>query len=273
MNHIPSTRLQAVLFDWAGTVVDHGSLAPVEVFVEVMRRSGVEITVAEAREPMGMAKREHLAAILALPRVVNAWKSHHGQPPAEADLDRLYADFLPLQDEVIARYSQVIPGVPEMLAICRQRGLKIGSSTGYTQALMDVLVPLARQGGFDPEVVICSDNVRRGRPAPWMIYHAAEQLGVFPMSKILVVDDTVPGIKAAQNAGAWAVAVTRTGNSLGLSLEELSKTDPDELQSRLKTAEAMFQTAGADYVLETAADLIGVLDQIEAGPSKRNDRS
>lgn len=267
MSPHPAVRLQAVLFDWAGTVVDHGSLAPVEVFVEVMRRSGVEITVAEARGPMGMAKREHLAAILALPRVVKAWQTQHVQPPAEADLDRLYADFLPLQNEVIARYSQVIPGVPEMLSECRRRGLKIGSSTGYTKPLMDVLAPLARLRGFDPEVIICSDDVPRGRPAPWMIYHAAEQLGVYPMSEIVVVDDTVPGIEAARNAGAWAVAVTRTGNSLGLSLEELVRLDPVDLQSRLKTAETLFRNASADYVLESAADLPGVLDQIQASPA------
>ena len=104
----PSTRIRAVLFDWAGTTIDHGSRAPVEVFVEVFRRAGVEISTAEARGPMGMAKREHIAAILATPRVADAWTSHHGQAPTEADIDRLYANFLPLQQEVLARHCGVI---------------------------------------------------------------------------------------------------------------------------------------------------------------------
>ena len=65
-------RIRAVLFDWAGTTVDHGSRAPVEVVVEVFRRAGVAVTDAEARAPMGRAKREHLDAVLSTPRVASA---------------------------------------------------------------------------------------------------------------------------------------------------------------------------------------------------------
>ena len=65
-----STRpIKAVLLDWAGTTVDYGSRAPTQVFVEIFRRRGVEITIAEARGPMGRAKHEHIAMVAALPRV------------------------------------------------------------------------------------------------------------------------------------------------------------------------------------------------------------
>ena len=78
-------QLQAVLFDWAGTTVDYGSRAPAQVFQEIFRRSGVEITVAEAREPMGRAKRDHIATVLAMPRVASAWQQAHGAPATDAD--------------------------------------------------------------------------------------------------------------------------------------------------------------------------------------------
>lgn len=259
----------AILFDWAGTTIDHGSRAPVEVFVEVFRRAEVPISIDEARGPMGMAKREHIAAILAVPRVARAWQSRFGQPATEADIDRLYADFLPLQKEVLAKHCDVIPGVPEVVAECRRRGIRIGSSTGYTRALMEVVAPIARAQGFDPEVILCADDTPKGRPAPWMIFRAAEALDVYPMSRIVVVDDTVPGIEAGRNAGALTVAVTRTGNALGLSLDELAQVAPSDLASRLNSAEATFRNAGAHAVIESVADLLPKIDNfIRLGEGK-----
>ena len=218
-------RIRAILFDWAGTTVDHGSRAPVEVFLDVFRREGVEISAAEARGPMGRAKRDHLEALFALPRVAAVWQTKHGRPSSSVDVDRLYADFLPLQRAVLERHGDVIAGVPEVVSTCIARGIKIGATTGYTRALMDVAAPLAKAGGYDPEVIVCADDVPRGRPAPWMIFRAAERLDVYPVSDLVVVDDTVTGIEAGLNAGAWTVAVTRTGNSLGLSVQELARLD------------------------------------------------
>ncbi len=237
-------RIRAVLFDWAGTTVDHGSRAPVEVFLEVFRRAGVEISAAEARGPMGRAKRDHIEALLALPRVAVAWHTRHGQPANSADVDRLYDDFLPLQTVVLERHADVIAGVPEVVAECRRRGIKIGATTGYTRALMDVAAPLALARGYDPDVIICADDVPAGRPAPWMLFRAAERLDVYPMSEVVVVDDTRVGIEAGLNAGAWTVAITRTGNFLGLSVEELTRLDRDRLAARLESAAEEFRRAG-----------------------------
>lgn len=259
----PSTAgLRAIIFDWAGTTIDFGSRAPAAVFLEIFRRAGVAITTSEARGPMGRAKRDHIAAILGLPRVAAAWQCVHGQRPTDADIDRLYADFLPLQKETLAQHADVIPGVPEVVAECRRRGLAIGSTTGYARELMDVIEPLARCNGFNPDVAICADDVSQGRPAPWMLFHAAEKLGAYPPASIVAVDDTAVGIEAGRNAGAWTVAVTKSGNSLGLSLAEIEKLDPSELQRRLDSAAADFQRLAADYVIESVADLLPVLDDI-----------
>ena len=255
-------RIRAVLFDWAGTTVDHGSLAPVEVFLEVFRRAEVEVSAAEVRGPMGRAKREHIEALLALPRVAEAWRMQHGQPHGPADVDRLYADFLPLQQVVLERHGDVIAGVAQVVSECRKRGIKIGATTGYTRALMDVAAPLARAGGFEPDVIICADDVPRGRPAPWMIFRAAERLDVYPMSDVVIVDDTPVGIEAGLNAGAWTVAVTRTGNCLGLTSEAVARTDRSELAARLETASEDFRRGGAHHVIESVADLLPVLNEL-----------
>lgn len=249
------TPLRGVILDWAGTTVDHGSRAPVEAFAAVFAAEALPVTDEEIRAPMGMAKREHLAALLALPRVREAWEARYGRPPAPADVARLYAEFMPLQTRVVAAHSTVIDGVAAAIARCRSLGLAIGSTTGYTRAMMDAVEPVAAAGGFVADVVVTSDEVTAGRPAPWQLFRAAERLGIYPLDRLLVVDDTVAGIRAAVAAGAPAVGVTRTGNGLGLTAAATARLPRDELARRLAAVAAELRGAGADYVIESVAEL------------------
>lgn len=260
-----TTAFRAVILDWAGTTIDHGSRAPARVFVELFASVGIAVTDAEARGPMGRAKWDHIAAILDVPRVARQWRELHDRPATTDDVNRLYADFLPRQKEVLAAYCDVIPGVPEAVAECRRRGLRIGGTTGYTRELMAVVEPLARAGGYAPDASLGADDAPAGRPAPWMIFRVCERLDVYPMSAVLVVDDTPVGIAAGRNAGARTVAVTRTGNALGLSLAEVEALPPGELAVRLEVIGAEFRAAGADHVLASVADLPRLLDELDGG--------
>jgi phosphonoacetaldehyde hydrolase len=254
-----TAKLRAIIFDWAGTTVDYGSRAPALVFKELFAAAGIAITEAEAREPMGRAKHDHIATILAMPRVATMWQAKFSRPATPADVDRLYADFLPRQREVLANHSAVIPGVPDAVAQCRRWGLKIGATTGYTRALMDIVEPLARNAGYAPEVSLGADDAPAGRPSPWLILRACERLNVYPLSEVMIVDDTPVGIAAGRNAGVHTVAVTQTGNALGLSEAEVSEMDPNQLASRLKEIEHDFYQCGAKYVIRSVAELPALL--------------
>jgi len=248
-------RIQAVLFDWAGTTVDFGSRAPAQVFVEIFRRRGVGITVPEARGPMGRAKHEHIAAVLAMPRVSAEWQRVHGRPATEADVQAMYQDFLPLQKSVLADGSDVIAGIPDTVAWLRQRNIRVGSTTGYTRELMNVVAPLAARQGYIPDVIVCSDEVSAGRPAPWLNLRAAAELRTDSPLNVLVVDDTAVGIEAGKAAGMITVAVSLTGNALGLSHEEVCQLSADDLNQRLREIEQEFRAVGADYVITSVAEL------------------
>jgi phosphonoacetaldehyde hydrolase len=67
-------RIRLVVFDWAGTTVDHGSRAPVAAFVRAFAGHGVEVTPDEARGPMGLHKRDHIRAMLQMPAVARRWR-------------------------------------------------------------------------------------------------------------------------------------------------------------------------------------------------------
>jgi phosphonoacetaldehyde hydrolase len=255
--------LRAAIFDWAGTVVDYGSRAPVMAVMETFRQFDVPLSEDEARAPMGMAKRDHLRAILDMPRVAQAWRTVHGRPADDASLDALYAAFLAGQKGVLLEHSQVIPGCLAALDHCRRKGMKLGSSTGYTKELMDLVVPAARAQGLEFDAMVCTDDVPQGRPAPWMCLENARRLNVFPMAAIVAVDDTAVGVTAGRNAGMWAIGVARSGNSIGLAEQDFAALDAAEQRTRLAAAHSHLTAAGAHLVIDTVAELPAALEEIE----------
>ncbi len=258
------SRLKAVVFDWAGTVIDFGSRAPAAVFVEAFAKFGIEITVAEARGPMGKAKRDHIAALMALPKVAEAWLSLHGEPVSESAIDRVYDVFVPMNEDAVANYSTLIPGVLETVGELRGRGIKIGSTTGYTRSIMERVVPLAKRQGYAPDNLVCAGDVTEGRPSPLMMYRTFADLGVYPPGAVVKVDDTVPGIGEGLAAGTWTAGVAASGNETGLSLEEWLARDEAAREGAAKGARSKLLAAGSHYVIDTVADLLPVIDDIEA---------
>lgn len=255
--------VRAVVLDWAGTTIDHGSRAPASVFQEIFRRRGVPITPAQAREPMGRAKRDHIATIARMPEVAAAWRERFGSECSESDVDAMYADFLPLQQETLQQHADLIPGVAEAVQRLRQRGLKIGSSTGYTHDLMKVVEPAAAKQGYAPDCVLCAEDAPQGRPAPFLLYEAAQRLQTFPLWQMVKVDDTPVGIEAGRRAGCWTIGITRTGNEVGLSAEEFEALAAGEQAEAIDRAEARLRAAGAHFVLQSVAEIEPVIEQID----------
>ena len=256
--------LQAVILDWAGTTVDYGCMAPAAVFIETFRQRGVDVTMAQARAPMGMFKLDHIRAIAQMEPVAAQWQAVYGRACSESDVDAMYREFLPLQLAVIAQHADVIPGTLDALAAFRRRGLKIGSTTGYTRAIMDQLAPLAAQRGYVPDAIVCADEVPAGRPQPWMMFQNALQLKVYPMAAIVKIGDTVPDIEEGLNAGSWTIGLVKTGNEIGLTETDVNALDPADLKARFEAGSAHLHQSGAHYVVDSLADVVPVLADIEA---------
>jgi phosphonoacetaldehyde hydrolase len=256
--------IEAVILDWAGTTLDFGCVAPAVVFVEVFRRQGVAIDMAEARGPMGAGKRDHIATITALDAVQARWHAVHGRKPAEADIDAMYADFIPLQLQCLSEYSDLIPGTLEAAAEMRRRGIKLGSTSGYDRAMMAVNAADAKRQGFEVDAIFCSTDVKRGRPFPFMALQNVIALGVSHVEACVKVDDTVPGIEEGLNAGMWTIGFSISGNEVGLSLAEWATTAPAEQERlRARAANKLLQS-GAHYVVDSIAGLMPCLDDIAA---------
>jgi phosphonoacetaldehyde hydrolase len=256
--------LKAILLDWAGTTLDYGCYAPAVVFIEVFKRKGVPISVEEARAPMGAHKKVHIRKISQIEPVRKRWQAAHNRLPSEEDIEAMFQEFIPLQLDCLADYSDLIPGTLEAVADFRQRGLKIGSTTGYTGEMMTLLLAEAKARGYEPDSTVCATDVPAGRPEPWMCIQNAMKLRVYPFEACVKVDDTLPGIEEGLNAGMWTIGLAKTGNELGLNLAEVSKLEPNDLQTKLHRAYDRMRQSGAHYVVDGIWDVPAVLDDISA---------
>jgi phosphonoacetaldehyde hydrolase len=257
-------RLKAVVLDWAGTTVDFGSLAPVHTLREVFARAGMALNDSELRRDMGLPKKEHIRKILSMPRVQGAWHSLHGHNPGQSEVEELYQAFIPLQLSCLAEYSAVIPGVPEAIEKFRGRGLKIGSSTGYSRTMLDLLVEKSAKEGYRPDCHLAPEDVGAGRPCPFMMYENAVRLQVYPLAAIAKIGDTPVDVQEGLNAGTWSIGVASTGNMIGLSLRDFQTLADADRESRLVEARLELEQAGAHYVVDTLAEVPAVLEDIDA---------
>jgi phosphonoacetaldehyde hydrolase len=255
-------RLQAAILDWAGTVVDHGSRAPMGAFVRAFAHFGVTISIADARGPMGMAKWDHIRAVGQIPSVAAAWRARHGRDFSERDVDAIFQVFEPMNIAAVRDHADVIPGAVAAIEGIRQRGLRIAGTTGYTRPIMDVLEPLAAASGYMPEFTVCAGDLPAGRPTPLMMWYAMARLGVWPAAAVLKVDDTAPGIGEGKAAGTWTVGIALTGNAVGLSASELAAVS-SEHRARLRERAAS-ELREADLVIDSIADLPKAVEAIDA---------
>jgi len=256
-------RLKAVILDWAGTTMDFGCCAPAAAFIQVFNRQGVGITLEQAREPMGMHKRDHIEKILQMPAVAKRWREVHSGAWTAADVERMYREFVPIQLECIAQHADLIPGTVKACGEMRARGLKIGTSTGYNDEMLKLILDEGKKRGFEPDSSVCATMVTAGRPAPWMCFQNAMNLGVYPMEACVKAGDTPQDIYAGLNAGVWTVGFAVSGNMMGLPQGELNALKPRERETRRERAYTRLAEAGAHYVVDGIWDLPDVLDAID----------
>lgn len=254
-------KIEAVIFDWAGTTVDYGCMAPVQAFVEVFRHFGVEPTMEEVRKPMGMLKRDHIKAMLQMERIRKLWVEKYQTEPGEKEIDRLYGLFEEKLMGILDQYAQPKPYVAETVARLKEKGIAVGSTTGYTDAMMEIVTREAKKAGYEPDCWYSPDATgQKGRPYPYMIFRNMERLGVSGVDAVIKVGDTVSDIREGKNAGVRTIGVLEGSSEMGLTEEEYQALSQEERQAEKDRVAKIYLEAGADCVIE---DIRGILDYLE----------
>jgi len=263
MDYQAPTRLQAAILDWAGTVIDFGSFAPTRIFVEAFAAFDVELSLAEARVPMGLGKWDHIRALCDQPAVAARFERRFGRLPGDADVTAIYERFMPLQIARVAEHSALIPGALEAIAALRDRGLKIGSCSGYPCAVMTRVGELAAAAGYRPDHVVAADEVPWARPGPAQALANVIALGIDDVAACVKVDDTAPGLLEGRHAGMWTVALRCSGNHLGLSWEEYQGLPAERLATERTRIHALLAASRPHYQIDTLAELPAVVADID----------
>jgi phosphonoacetaldehyde hydrolase len=260
-------KVKALILDWSGTTADAYVLAPAVVFVDVFKKHGVEISMPEARGPMGLRKDLHIKALTEEPEIRDRWKAVHGKEPDQGAVDRMFADFVPMQLECLREYTALLPGVAETTQkLQKDYGIKIGSTTGFVRSMVDILEEDAKKQGYVPDASVAGDEVEHGaRPKPFMVYKNLDMLDVHPIQSVVKVDDTVSGVGEALEAGCWGVGIARYSNYMNVDTMEEGKNLPEaEIQRRLAFTRETLRKAGAHYVIDTFDQLTEVIDDVNA---------
>ena len=257
-------KVKAVILDWSGTTADAYVIAPATVFVAVFNKHGVEISMPEARGPMGLRKDLHIKVLTEVPEIRERWKAVHGEYPDQGAVDRMFADFVPMQLDCLKEYTGLLPGVVETVRELQKQGIKIGSTTGFVRSMVDVLEADAKKQGYVPDASVAGDEVEHGaRPKPFMVYKNLDMLDVHPIESVVKVDDTVSGVGEALEAGCWGVGIARYSNYMDIdTIAHAESLSEAEMQRRLEHTREVLRKSGAHYVIDDFNELLEVIDDV-----------
>lgn len=258
-----TSPIKAFIFDWAGTMVDFGSLAPVRALQSVFALEGIDLTMTEARADMGMAKRAHITAILGREPMRSQWREIKGHDAGPADIDHLFNVIGPLMERAATECAVLIPGAADLVKHLRFKGVRIGSGTGYSREMMAGILPNAAAQGYAPDLVVCAGETAEGRPSPLMTWKAMVDLGVWPARACVKVDDATVGISEGREAGVWTIGVAASGNGTGLDLVEFTALSSQDRKTRVTASAEGLREAGADFVVSSVADIPALLPELE----------
>ena len=162
--------------------------------------------------------------------------------------------------EILPDFADPKPYVTETVASVREMGMKIGSTTGYTDEMMSIVVPKAKELGYEPDCWFSPNAVENyGRPYPYMIFKNMETLGLSDVRTVIKVGDTVSDIREAFMRHETA-GIVEGSSVLGLSKGEFDALNRKETEGTVRKSEKIYKEAGADYVIR---DIRGLLDIVK----------
>ena len=144
----------------------------------------------------------------------------------------------------------------------REQGIKIGSTTGYTAKMMEIVRPGAEAKGYRVDNLVTPNEVPAGRPAPYMIYKNMIDLAIPSVDQVVKVGDTIADIKEGVNAKVWSVGIVTGSNEMGLTEEEYNHRSSDELIELKREVRERMLNAGAHFVLDNITELPSCIEKI-----------
>jgi len=261
-------QVNGVIFDWSGTAIDFGSMAPAIAFSDIFKKFRIDVSMEKIRSYMGLPKIDHIKKLLETKEIKEQWEILYKRSPTEEDIKELYHLFTEVLMDLLPQYSKPIDGVVELVNALKKEKIKIGSTTGYSREMMKVVLDESKKYGYCPDCIVTPDEVPAGRPFPWMCYLNMIKLEIFPAETVIKVGDTISDITEGVSAGMWSVGIIKGSNELGLSEEMIDGLSKNELFKKYEEIRKKFLESGAHYVLYDISELEQLINIINIRLSK-----
>ena len=269
-NNIYNGKVQTIILDNSGTCVDPFVIAPAIVFKEVFHKFHIDITMNEARVPMGIRKDLHIAQILEMPRVQEEFKKVYNRQSTQEDILNIYNAFIPMQLEVLPEYCNLLPKVTSTMDLLRKNDIQFGTTTGFNREMVDCIIKNTKDKGLDFNTTTAcddfSDDEKKlgSRPKPFLLWKNLFKLDTYPIQSVVKVDDTITGIHEGLNAGCWTVGISAYSNYMNVdSLEQWKNMSVKEKNEKKNNSRSKLQNeSNAHYVIDEFEELIPVIEDI-----------
>lgn len=193
------TRFDLVVFDLAGTTVHDGDSVAWAMGEAMKTHATLDLSREAINSVMGLATK---------PLAIAELLRRNGREVIPAVVDQTYAEFEQLMLDYYRSNPQVreIQGTSRLFASLRAAGVKVGLDTAFNRAIGDAIFErLGWRSNRLYDATCTADEVRQGRPAPYMIYRLMEATGVVDVSRVAKVGDTPADLLQGRNAGCGAV--------------------------------------------------------------------
>jgi phosphonoacetaldehyde hydrolase len=262
--------IKTVILDNSGTCVDPFVIAPAVVFQEVFKQHNIDISMREARIPMGLRKDLHISEILKLPRIQEEFIKVNGRKSTKDDVATIFNDFVPMQIDVLPKYCTIMPNVLSTMDNLRDQGIKFGTTTGFNREMVNCILENTKDKGLHFDTTMAGDDFPEeelhlgARPKPFMVWKNLFKLDAWPIESVIKVDDTITGIQEGINAGCWSIGITDYSNYMDIdTIEEWNSMSSKEKQKRKEYSRDKIQNeSGAHYIINEFDELELVIQDI-----------
>lgn len=194
-------QVALVVFDMAGTTVVDAGQVPA-AFSAALAHYDIRVDDEAIRAVRGASKRAAIRLLIQQQRTL-------ADDALDALTEEIYESF---RTRLIQTYTeggvQSIHGADELFAWLQQRNIRVALNTGFDRTITACILQQLQWGTQTVDAVITGDEVRAGRPAPYLIFHAMEATETHNVRQVINVGDTVRDLQAGHNAGVgWNVGV------------------------------------------------------------------
>lgn len=260
-----STKLpiRCVILDWSGSVLDKWGISVYNAITEAFEMKGIPVMREEIGGSMGSYKGDHFGAILKTPTVQKRWFEKYGRKSDNNDLVDLMEYYIPKQMNMLDKYGKLFQGTMETCKLLKDKGLELGSTTGFTIAMVNKILSINPEIKEILDINIAADQVPMGRPAPFMIYEIMKELKIINPSQIVKVGDTKMDIYEGLNAGTWTIGLCESSSMMDVSEDSYKKMSYDEYCNRIEKVRRELHDAGAHFVVNNIESIPYIIELIK----------